>query len=576
MLGALIGFLPGFGAAPGLYVLLVSALVILNANLFIAGVVLLLSKLLYLVLLPVSFFIGRALIDGPLASLFEFLINAPVTAWFGFQNYVATGGLVIGLLVGAGFSTLIWRTLQGFRRKMAALEQDSEAFQQWTAKLWVRILAWLFIGGVKGKQSFKELSENTSRGNPIRLLGAAIVVGLAVLMFVGSLFLNETIVTFFVRSSLERVNGATVDLSRVELKPGEARVVLYELAMTNPEQLDRNLLSASSLSADISARSILSKKVALDEVIVIDGSSGEKRAVPGRLTEARPEPPKEEPEAKTIEDYIKPAKAWQQRLALMQEWLEKVSPPETDEATEEATQKEATGPSLKEQLEARAQRLGYAKINADHRIVKAPTLLIRLLKAEGVKVDAMPDTRFMISGQQISTQPWLNQEPARIEVRSVNDQFAFDWTLPINDSGRLDFHLREIPMQEIKDILKQAESLPVTGGSVSISADGVFAPAALDLPLQITLNDTQVSGTTISQLTLPVTLSGSLSNPRIGFSDDSFQTALKEAGKGALINRLKGEGSKVLQEETDSKVKDAAGGFLKGIIGDDKDKGDGE
>ena len=65
LLGAWLGFMPGFFHAPGLIVVLTLALIFLNANLFLAGIVGLAAKLLSFVLLPVSFNLGRALLDGP-------------------------------------------------------------------------------------------------------------------------------------------------------------------------------------------------------------------------------------------------------------------------------------------------------------------------------------------------------------------------------------------------------------------------------------------------------------------------------------------------------------------------------
>ena len=105
-LGALLGFVPGFVLpgdlgggflqAPGLILLLLGAVLVLNANLAVFGVCLATAKLLSLVLLPVSFAVGRAVLDGPAAPVLEAAIRAPVLAWFGLEYYATTGGLVIG------------------------------------------------------------------------------------------------------------------------------------------------------------------------------------------------------------------------------------------------------------------------------------------------------------------------------------------------------------------------------------------------------------------------------------------------------------------------------------------------
>src|SRR5262249_6867891 len=78
ILGSLMGFIPGFSNGAGLMVLLIALLVILNVSLPFALLVFALARLLSLLLLPVSFRIGQALVDGPLQPLFRWAVNAPV------------------------------------------------------------------------------------------------------------------------------------------------------------------------------------------------------------------------------------------------------------------------------------------------------------------------------------------------------------------------------------------------------------------------------------------------------------------------------------------------------------------
>ena len=99
-LGAALGFVPGFSTAPGLTVALVFLLVLINANLFLAAMVGMAAKLASWALLPVSFAIGRLLLDGPLSGLFQSVVNTPVLALLGVENYATTGGFVLGLLFG--------------------------------------------------------------------------------------------------------------------------------------------------------------------------------------------------------------------------------------------------------------------------------------------------------------------------------------------------------------------------------------------------------------------------------------------------------------------------------------------
>ena len=69
VLGALLGFAPGILQGPALVLLLVAALLVVNANLGLALLVAGGARLLALLLAPVSFSIGRFLLEGPTEGL---------------------------------------------------------------------------------------------------------------------------------------------------------------------------------------------------------------------------------------------------------------------------------------------------------------------------------------------------------------------------------------------------------------------------------------------------------------------------------------------------------------------------
>ena len=119
VLGAGLGFMPGFAQSPGLIILLALLLIVLNANLALATIVAALAKLVSLLLLPLSFAVGRLLLDGPTQPLFKALINMPVLALFGFENYVATGGLLVGVVLGFVAGFVLIKAVRGIRTKIA-------------------------------------------------------------------------------------------------------------------------------------------------------------------------------------------------------------------------------------------------------------------------------------------------------------------------------------------------------------------------------------------------------------------------------------------------------------------------
>ena len=168
ILGALIAFVPGFSQAPGLMLFWFFCLAVLNANLFVAAIVGVGSALLALLLTPVSFAVGRVLLEGPTEGLFKAMVNAPVLAFFGFDYYVVAGGQLIGVIVGvlAGFA--VARMLTGFRAKLSQMESGSERFQKWSSKKSVKIMTFIFVGGAK-KQTYEELMTKRIGNTSVRL-----------------------------------------------------------------------------------------------------------------------------------------------------------------------------------------------------------------------------------------------------------------------------------------------------------------------------------------------------------------------------------------------------------------------
>ena len=274
-LGTALGFLPSFEQTPALSIALIVTLMVLNANLFLAGLSVLLGMAASVVLMPVSFQLGRVLLDGPTRPLFEAMINAPVLALAGLEYYVVPGGLVIGALLGLMVGLLLFRGVRRFRRRMAQVETD-ERYQTWSKKGWVKAVSWLLLGG-KARASYAELAERSKLGNPVRPLGAAAAALLLVLIGLVYVFLSEPLVTAMVVRGLERVNGATVDLDAAELDLGDGRLTLTGLAMADPNALDTDLFRAATIQADVSAADLLRKRLALDDVVVSGAYTGAPR-----------------------------------------------------------------------------------------------------------------------------------------------------------------------------------------------------------------------------------------------------------------------------------------------------------
>lgn len=565
LLGAWLGFMPGFAHAPGLIVAFTLALIVLNANLFLAAMVGLASKLLSILLLPASFQVGRMLLDGPTEPLFRKLINAPVLALFGFESYVATGGLVIGGLVGLVTGILITRGIQSFRRKMASLDQNSARFHEITQKPWARFATFIFAGGGLKNPDYQALLAQSKIGNPIRTLGAILVVLTVVLGVVTYKFFASSIITAQLRSGLELANGATVDLESAELDLKSGRMALAGIAAADPNALDTDLFRAVRLEADVSGVNLLRKRLQLDRVIVSGATSGEKRRVPGRriASAAEPSKPIQWPDAQSIEDFLKNAQVWRARLAQVKQWLDKISGPDA---------KPAEGAPVDETLEARLKRLageqGYASVTASHLIEGAPTLLITELQAAGVTMSQLPGEKLDITARNLSTQPSLAGGAPEISITSASDKLGFNAKFSglslVKGDNTLAFHYRGLPVDSVMQHLKVSSGTVLTGGTIDLAANGKYFTqgGTVDLPLQATLKDTTLTlggkATKISNFALPIGLAGSLSNPKIKVDAKSLSNLVIQAGTDALRDKA--------TEKLQEKLGGQAGDLFKKLV----------
>jgi uncharacterized protein (TIGR03546 family) len=581
--GCVLGFMPGWKEAPGLILAVTLLLIILNANLYLGAIVAGGAKLLSLALTPVLFSLGRWVIDGPGRGLWEWMINAPVLALFGFEYYVTTGSLVAGILVGTISGVLVVKTITGYRRKMVSLEQGSERFREFTGKRWVKILTWLVAGGGPGKNVSYEQLLTVKVGNPIRMLGVVFALLVALLLFLVQAFARGPIVAASLQSGLEWVNGATVDLESADLNLKEGRLTIKRLAMADPNRLETDLLRADSLEADISAASLLRKRLQLDRVVVHNATHGETRRAPGHLIHR---PPREKPEAppagtRTLDDYLRDAQIWKDRLTQARRWLEKIAGPEAEPApgSPEAI---ARAEDLKQRLERQARELGYRRVRADHLIQKSPTLTVTALEVDSMRVPQLEGETLRIVGQHLSTHPGLLGQAPHLEVTSSKDSIRFGTLLgryaAVPSDNTIELKVHGLQTDRVAGQLKWAGENPVSGGTIDLDARGTWTSVGgvqINLPLQATLNGATfalpgMKPTRVERFELPIGLEGPLDSPRVRVDDQGLANALVKAGIQRATDELTTRAQDEIGRQLGDKAGDQGGQLLRGILGGQK------
>ncbi len=565
VLGGLLGFVPGFWNGAGLCVALGAALLILNVSLPFALLAAAAGKLAGLLLLPVSFQVGQWLLDGPTQPLFRAAINAPVLALFGFEHYATTGGLVLGLLFGLALGTLCVRLVARLRSTLAGLDAGSPRYQAAVGRWYVKLLAWALVGTKDVRWS-----EPPKRRRTLRLAGLVVVLvafGLAAALHAA---LTGPLLTGAVRRGLELANGATVDLKMAELDLTTGRLTLLGLALADPNALDRDLFRAERLQADVDAADLLRKRLALDDVVVSEARQGALRDSPGQRTGGwEPSPAPEPAEGdRTLEDYVRTAEEWKARLQQVRRWLEALSGGPAEEPA---------APGWEDELERRADQLGYASVTAEHLVQGAPTFLVRHLSIEGLVSEGLPGEILDVTGEHLSTQPALVAEPARLRVVARSGLLEAQAGLgggASTDKGALLFRLQDFPVDRFAAALSVGGEPPLSGGTRDLVLDGGWAGGQvgqLDLPVKVSLHDTTLrlhgKSQPVKAFHLQIGLHGPLDDPSLRIDDDGLAAALKDAGAAELSRRVDEKQAEVLddaQKKLDDELKDKLGGLLGG------------
>lgn len=563
-LAGILGFVPGFFLpgdlgggflqAPGLILGIVFLVLVLNANLGVFGLVTIVAKLCSLLLLPVSFALGRVLIDL-LEPLFGTLVNAPVSAWFGLEYYATTGGLVIGACFGALAGFGLVRMLGAFRRRMAHVEQSSARYQEHAGRFWVRFLLWLLLGKGKGKKvSWQDLAEQ-QRGRPIRVAGVAVVAVVTAALFVFQGWFATPLLTSGVRSGLTAANGATVDLESAELDLASGSLQLTGLAMADPNDLARDLFAARGLEARLDTGALLRRRFVVDQLRASGAAAGSPRSTPGELVTRAPEPEPEPPsEVKTLEDYLKDFETWKERLAQVRDWLEWFS------GGDEAPPEGRTPEDEQRRIEEAVRIHGMASVAADHLRKELPLVWIRAIDIEGIVCAWLEGEKLDLRGRNLSTDAWLLPEPVALNVATQGDRLRFAFTGPSRTTkgAALDLAMRGLPVDDVFGQFAIAGSPPLRGGTIDIATSGSLLthgtqPTTVELPLRITLHQTTfalagASETKVEQLVLPIGVHGPVTNPVIAVDDQTLATALAEAGKKELADFVRAQAGGLLGE----------------------------
>ena len=544
LLASMLAFIPDFSTAPFLFILLISFMLIFSVNLGLVVIIWIIVKALSFLLVSASFTLGITLLNSFLQPLFQWLINAPLFAFAGFDVYLVTGGQLLGIIIGLIIGFSLSYSIMSLRRTAATLQSNKPAYDKWISKFWVKCVSFLILGQSVHKVDWQTLSTKKTK-HPFRITGIIVIVLAIIIAFAAQSALQSKMATHILIEQLEKVNGATVNIASTDINLREGEISLHGLQLADPENLAINIFSASTLTANISITDLLRARLVLDALHIDHAQSGDARISEGKLyipLSATPIAPNKEvitdaksPKLPQLNQYLTDTSTWKNRLQQIQRLLNFISGDASNKTAAKASNN--TPPvSLKQQ----ANLYGYDNVNAAFLIEKVPTLTISSLTIDSLDIASLPNNPINIQATNLSTEPNLLKKTPTLNVQSKSNDIGLylkaNQIEHPNATNNIVFHINNIPSESImKSINVRAPK--ITGGYFNISTEGTWTqgiPLRVNLPLKITLNDStlaaQGTSTYIQSLPLNMVVLGNLRNPSIRFDQSKLLKEIITSG----------------------------------------------
>jgi len=527
LLGGLVGFLPWDHTAAALIAICLAALLVLNASVPIFAAVAGAASLVAVTAHRLVDGAGAWLLSGPLGGLIAWIAEIPLLAWADFESNRVTGGAALGVLLGSGCGLLLTRLVGTLRRRLAALEEGSEAFRVWTNKGWVRALAWLLIGGLP-KEGFGATLDLPGRWwRPAGLVGtAALVIGACTYL---SLAQAKGIRGALV-GSLAQVTGAQVDCRSAELSLATASISVEGLALADPSDLSRDLVRWESLEADLDALALARHELVIERLVLTGAAFDQPRAEIASKIELPPI---------QAGDNTKPSKGkpieWRELIEdreRLEQLLEQVrrgfdllaggGDADAERAAQEVTGIFLPPPPLRTTLKRTRPR-------------------IHIVEASWREIPLDGDRTVDIVLLDLSDEPDLIERPTTTTVRTSDKDLELSWSRESAESWRFTGGGAEVDAVHLAEDLGLEDK--VVAGVLGVGIEGVVSsPGARltgELRLQIVDGRADIGGGVVSLPTDPITISleGALDDPMLVDRDGAWKRWLGAAARGVLLEK---------------------------------------
>ncbi|MCF7973038.1 MAG: apolipoprotein A1/A4/E family protein [Phycisphaerae bacterium] len=581
-LGFWFGLMPGFS---GLHAAVLVLMLLLNAPIGMFILFMGIGKAACLASAKPLYEFG-AYLQEHVPFIIDITSKIPIAGASNFSVAARDGAMVAGPLVGAVLGLMVGLIILGFRKTWLKLESNSEKFNAWQEKGWVKMMDRIVIGK-RAKSAKDTLQAKTKYVRKGGVVLAVILLGgaLAVSYFAKGTIKNKT------ASMLSQNNGATVDIGTLVVSPLTGNFSVTTLAVADKADINKNTFQAGEITAKANMYNLSLGKVVLDQVKVSSVQFDQLRDTPAQLFAKEIVEPNETEETgpfnpgdfnldpnglAKLETYFDNAKK-------VKAWIDKIRP-----------YLPKPGEDAPKPLEKPLQYLGYLQARLNE--VPVARFLAKEILLDKVNLDGV----FGMSNVQVknlSDAPMASKLPVSLDIQS-EDGTALNMAMQFDDAnhpGRLTGTFKGIDLSKLQSGMNKDNSLTFESGKASGEILGFINSQTIDLSLKTQVSNLKAASNkglfgldakttndifkSIDSLDLTLKIVGPITSPRLAFDTkelrNTLQSKLKDIGKQKAedeINKVieKNLGDKIPDELKDKVNTDTLKEGLKGLFGGKK------
>lgn len=462
-----------------------------------------LFKVAFLPLAPAAFAAGTAALSGPqgfFPGIAQWLCEAPLLAWLGYDRYLVFGSHLIGLPAALAAAALAGFSVPRYRERLAPRIGQAGWYQKIMKVGLLRFGVNLFFG--KDREPLEKKKKRFILLRPFRAYMVVFIPALILALVLGAGIYAQTAVKGLAAPLASKALGVQCAFGEVSYAFFGQEFSFRSFQLPDPSNTRQDMIRIGSFEADLGFVDLLSKRFRLEKLVLKDAALNVARKTDGALNvtdlpAAKPDEQASEGEKSAWEEYTK----WLYEKGKDQDWSEiwkkyqgyRQKKEEAKKAAEKEGKKAAQLPyDPKARWEPR-RRIPLFRI--DHLEVENFALAVED-RAPGA--GALPSLQSVSAkGTRISTMPGWDGEPMRLEgsgkfsgATSGTLAFAFRH-LPGRTEGEV--KIASVPLADLKPLYAKTLPVEVEKGLLTADARGAVAAGLVDSSVNLRIDQLRIA-----------------------------------------------------------------------------------